>query len=161
MESSQLTASVQIIRTRFKTQMSKTFGGLSSLRMLLGELNSQSLVDFLNISKDSSEEAATSIHDDETEPFIVVEDIVKRLGVESGLALVGVDEHGSERLNVEADLLFSLSAFLLNDTSEDTESIIRYKSVKLQFLNGGLEGGLNRLARCLTFNASGTRQFLT
>lgn len=55
---------------------------------------------------------------------------MKRLGVESGLALVDVDEHRSERLNIEADLLFSLSAFLLNDTSEDTESIVRNKSVE-------------------------------
>lgn len=118
-------------------------------------------MNFLNVSEDSSEEAATTIHDDESEPFVIVEDIVKGLGVESGLALVGVDEHRSERLNIEADLLFSLSTFLLNDTGEDTESIIRYKSVKLQLLNRGLEGGFNRLARCLTLNTSSTRQFLT
>lgn len=118
-------------------------------------------MNFLNVSEDSSEEAATTIHDDESKPFVIVEDIVKGLGVESRLALVGVDEHRSERLNIEADLLFSLSAFLLNDTSENTEAIIRDKSVKLQLLNGGLEGGFNRLARCFTLNTSSTRQFLT
>jgi hypothetical protein len=35
MESSQLTASVQVVGTGFQTQMSETFGRLSSLRMFL------------------------------------------------------------------------------------------------------------------------------
>lgn len=57
-------------------------------------------MDFLNISKDGSEEATTSIHNDEAVPFVIIENIVKGLGVESRLTFVAVDSHGSERLNI-------------------------------------------------------------
>jgi hypothetical protein len=129
--------------------------------VLLGQLHRHALEDFSVASLESTEKHTITIHDNETKLLIVFEESVERISVERILALVCEDVNGLERLDVNHNLLFRLSIFHHDDSTENAETILRGTLVQLELLFARSNCRLHRLASLTTLNVVSSCQFLT
>jgi len=114
----------------------KTHGGLTTTSVLLGQLHGHSLQDLLVVSLQSSVEHTITIHDDESELLVVLQERLEWLSVEPVLALIREHSLGHEGLKVDRHLLFRLAVLEHDDTAENDETVRWVGSVQLQFFSG-------------------------
>ena len=104
--------------------------------MLLGQLHGNLLQDCSLITLQSGEQCTASVHDDEAELLVVLEQVVETFGVEFVLASVQERLAWSEWLDVKSNLLLRFVIFHQDNTAEDDQSVFWGLSPDLQLFSG-------------------------
>lgn len=108
--------------------------------MLLGQVDRQTLENFTSVTAESTEERTVSVHDDETELGVGLEQFAQSLGVELVVTKVKGSVDWLEGLEVNVDLAL-LSFRGDNFTTVDDQTIWGDLVVQLQTLLGGCDSG--------------------
>ena len=131
----QLSDLADVVVTLLLTKTGKTKGRLSSTSVLLWKIDGELVHNVSGVSREGTEESSVTIHDDETELLVILEELGEGLSVEFVVAKVEGGVDWTERLEVDIDL--SLLAFGGQDfTTVDNESVWRDLVVELQALLG-------------------------
>jgi hypothetical protein len=113
--------------------------------VLLGKIDGELVDDLTGISAQGSEESTVTIHDDEAELLVGLEQLGQSLGMELVVTQVKGGVDGLEGLEIDVDL--SLLAFLGQDfTTVDDQTIRGDLVVQLQTLLGRGNGGQDGLS---------------
>lgn len=110
----------------------ETNSGLTSSSVLFGELHSHSLEDFSGVSLEGGVEDTATVNNDESEFFVIIEEIQKQVWMEGVIAEVFGGSDWLERLEINVDFLFSLSVLQQNNTAKHNKSIFGSSVVQLQ-----------------------------
>ena len=76
----------QIVVSLLETETSETKGGLTTATVLLGQVDAELVDDGARVSGQRREQRAVSVHDDETELLITLQQLIQSLGVETIVA---------------------------------------------------------------------------
>jgi hypothetical protein len=85
-----------VVVTLLHTETSETECGLSSTAVLFREVDGEFLEDLASVTSDGSEEGSVSVHDDETEASVGLEELGEGVGVELVVAEVEGPGEGRE-----------------------------------------------------------------
>lgn len=108
--------------------------------MLLGKIDRQTLQNLASVTTQSTKERTVTVHDDETELLVRLEQLAQSFCVELVVTKVERGVDGLERFEVNVNL--ALLAFLGdNFTTVDNQTIGWNLVVQLQTLLGGGDGG--------------------
>lgn len=131
--------------TLFVSQTGETQGGLTTTSVLLGQIDGELVDDLAGVAAESTEEGTVTIHDDEAELLVRLEQLSESFGVELVVAKIQRGVDGLERLKVDVDL--ALLAFLGEDfTAVDNEAVRGNLVVQLESALGGGNGGQDGLS---------------
>ena len=109
----------------FETQTSKTQGRLTTATVLFGKLHTELVDDLASVAENGAEEAAVSVHDDESKLLIILKQFRERFDVEFVVAQVERSIYGPERLKIYCHLtLFAIIGH--HSTAIKHESIGRH-----------------------------------
>lgn len=104
--------------------------------MLLGEIDGQTLQNLTSVTAKGTEQRTITVHDDETELLVRLEQLTQGLGVELVVTKVERGVNGLEGLEINVNL--ALLALRRDDfTTVDDQAIRRDLVVQLQTLLGG------------------------
>jgi hypothetical protein len=132
MVSGKLTNLSYVVVTLFFSDTSETHGRLTTTSVLLWQLDQQTLEDFLSASRNGGIQHTITIDNNESECFIVFHQVIERAGLESGLAAVSERVDLFEGLNIERDLLLTLTITCFDHTAKEGQAILWDFSVKLK-----------------------------
>lgn len=118
------------------TETGETYGRLTTLSVLLGQLHSDLLEDLSVVALKGSEKSATTIDNDEAELLIICQEACKWRGIEPVPAVVQGLIDRSEGLEIVIDLLLSLTVVHKNHTAEDNQTVLRSVFVELKLGTG-------------------------
>lgn len=134
-----------VVVTLLLTKTGETKGRLSSTSVLLWKIDGELVYNVSGVTGKGTEESSVTVHDDETELLVILEELRESLSVELVVAQVEGGVDWAERLEVDVDL--SLFAFGGQDfTTVDDESIWWDLVVELQALLGRGNGGEDGLS---------------
>lgn len=126
------------------TETGETERGLTTTAVLLGEIDRELVDDVTRVAAEGAEEGAVTVHDDEAELLVGLEQLGEGLGVELVVTEVQRRVDGLERLEVDVDL--SLLALGGQDfTAVDDEAVGRDLVIELEALLGRRNGRQDRL----------------
>ena len=129
----------------FLSQTSKAQGGLTTAAVLLGQVDRELVDDVARVAAERAEQSAVTVHDDEAELLVGLEQLAEGLGVELVVAEVERGVDGLEGLEVDVDL--ALLSFGGDDfAAVDDEAVGGHLVVELEALLGGSNGGQHGLA---------------
>ena len=141
----QLSDLADVVVTLLLTKTGKTKGRLSSTSVLLWKIDGELVHNVSGVSGKGTKKCSVTIHDNETELLVILEELSEGLGVELIVAKVEGGIDWPERLEVDVDL--SLLAFGCQDfTTVDDKSIWWDLVVELQALLGRGNGGEDGLS---------------
>lgn len=127
------------------SETGETQRGLTTTTVLLGEIDGELVDNIPRVAAKRAEESAITVHDDEAELLIGLEQLGERLSVEFVVTEVQRGVDGLERLEVDVDL--SLLPLGGQDfTTVDDEPVRRYFVVELEALLGRCDGRQDRLS---------------
>lgn len=86
------------------SQTGETQGGLTTTAVLLGQVDREFVDDFTGVAREGAEEGAVSVHDDETELLVRLQQLAEGLCMEFVVAEVERGVDGLEGLEVDVDL---------------------------------------------------------
>lgn len=110
--------------------------------MLLGEIDGQTLQDLTGVTAQGTEERTVTVHDNEAELLVRLEQLAQGLGVELVVTKVERGVDGLEGLEIDVNL--ALLALCGDDfTTVDDQTIRRDLVVQLETLLGGGNGRQN------------------
>jgi hypothetical protein len=142
---SQLGNLSDVVVTLLLSQTSETESGLTTTAVLLGKIDGELVDDLTGVSAQGSKESTVTIHDDEAELLVGLEQLGQSLGMELVVTQVKGGVDGLERLEIDVDL--SLLAFLGQDfTTVDDQTIRGDLVVQLETLLGGGNSGQDGLS---------------
>ncbi|KAI6766521.1 hypothetical protein HG531_011743 [Fusarium graminearum] len=142
---SQLSNLSDVVVTLFLSQTGETESGLTTTTVLLGKIDRELVDNFTGVSAQGSEQGTVTIHDDETELLVGLEQLSQGLSVELVVAQVKGGVDGLEGLEIDVDL--SLLSFLGQDfTTVDDQAVRGDLVVQLKTLLGRGNGGQDGLS---------------
>jgi hypothetical protein len=103
---SHLSDLTDVVVALFVTKTRETKGRLTSTSVLLGQIDSELVDDITGVSRDGTEQGTVTIHDDETELGVGLEQLGKGLGVELVVTHVQGGVDGLVGREIDVDLLF-------------------------------------------------------
>lgn len=107
--------------------------------MLLGQVDGETLQDFSGIATEGTEKSAVTVHHNETELLVRLQQLAQGFGVELVVTKIEGGVDGLERLEVDVNL--PLLSFRCDDfTTVDDQSIRGHLVVEFQPLLGGGDG---------------------
>lgn len=128
--------------------------------MFLGQVDGETLQDFTGIATESAEERAVTIHDNETELLVRLQQLTQGFGVEFVVAKVKRSVYGLERLKVNVNL--PLLSFRGDDfTTVDDQSIRGNFVVQFETLLSGGNGRQNGKSVHARLDVGGSTLWLT
>ena len=116
----------------FFSETSKTHGRLSSTPVLLWQLHRHALKALFVVALQRGKEDTITVNNDKAKLFVVFEQRVKWFSLERVLATVSEHIDWPERLQINRDLLFSLSIFEKDNSAEDNQTVLRRVFVQFQ-----------------------------
>lgn len=129
-----------VVVTLLLTKTGETQSGLTTTAVLLWKIDGELVHNVSGVSAQGTEQSSVTIHDDESELLVILEQLGKSLSVELVVAKVEGGVDWSERLEVDVDL--SLLALGGQDfTTVDDETVWGDLVVKLKTLLGRGDSG--------------------
>lgn len=123
----------------FLTKTGETKGRLTTTSVLLGKIDRELVNNLASVAAQGSKESTVTIHDDETELLVRLEEFRQSLSVELVVAEVEGGVDGLEGLEIDVDL--SLLALGSQDfTTVDDKTVRGDLVVQLETLLGGGDG---------------------
>lgn len=119
----QLSDLAHVVVTLLVTETRETQSGLTTTSVLLGKIDGELVKNLAGVAGEGAKECAVTVHDDEAEPLVGLEQLRKSLGVELVVAQVQGGVDGLEGLEVDVDL--ALLAFLGQDFTTVQDKAVR------------------------------------